>query len=339
MITPATGDDPNAIVVLPSKDGRSIYQLCQAFALGEAAIETATAQLNGSQWEVAVTLRGGAAGIDAWNNMTAYCYQSAQGSPTAQCPTGQMAIVLDHQVLSAPVPQQSFFQQRTISITGNFSQAEANDLARVLRYGSTPIEMKAETAQTVSATLGKDSLRAAIISGLVGIALVVLLMVLYYRSLALIVIGGLVLSAAMLWAVISVLSRTSGLALTLAGVTGIIVSIGITVDSFVVFFERLKDEVRAGRSLRASAQRGWKSAWRTTLAADLVSLIGALVLWYLSVGSVRGFAFFLGVSTLCDLIVMYYFTRPAVLLLAQTHRFGTGNVLGMGPATPHGGAR
>ena len=140
---------------------------------------------------------------------------------------------------------------------------------------------------------------------------------------------GLFLSGCLLWTTISILSKTSGLSLTLAGVTGIIVSIGVTVDSYVVFLERLKDEVRSGKSLRASTPRGFKSAWRTIVAADVVSLIGAGVLWYLSVGSVRGFAFFLGLSTILDLIVTYFFTRPAAILLSQGRLFRGNEVLGV----------
>ena len=199
----------------------------------------------------------------------------------------------------------------------------------MLSYGSTPIEMKAEAVQTVSATLGKDSLNAGLISGAIGIALVVLLMVLYYRALAAVVIGGLVVSGGLLYSVISFLSTTKGLALTLAGVTGVIVSVGVTVDSYVVFFERLKDEIRSGRSFRSSALRGQKSAWRTIVAADTVSLIGAAVLWYLSVGGVRGFAFFLGLSTLTDMVIAYFFTRPAILLLSRSKFFGGKRVLGI----------
>ncbi|MFM7489809.1 MAG: MMPL family transporter, partial [Actinomycetota bacterium] len=142
---------------------------------------------------------------------------------------------------------------------------------------------------------------------------------------------------------ISLLSKTNGLALSLSGAAGIIVSIGVTVDSYVVFFEKLKDEVRAGRTMRNSAERSFKSAWRTIIAADTVSLIGAFTLWYLTVGSVRGFAFFLGLSTLCDVVVAWFFTRPTMLLIARGRRFGGGRALGVdssssGVANPVGGA-
>jgi preprotein translocase subunit SecD len=201
----------------------------------------------------------------------------------------------------------------------------------VLQFGAVPVKFETPTVQTVSATLGKDSLRAAIISGLFGVLLVLLFLCFYYRLLALVVVGGLTVSSLLLWSVISWLSKTNGLALTLSGAAGIIVSIGVTVDSYVVFFEKLKDDVQAGRSLRNSASRGFESAWRTILVADVASLIGASVLWVMTVGPVKGFAFFLGLSTLSDIIVSYFFTRPTVLLLARTKLFNKGRVLGVRP--------
>ena len=240
-----------------------------------------------------------------------------------------MAIIIDHQVISAPVPQQASFDTPQIRITGRFAKVEASNVARVLKYGATPIEMKAEESRTVSATLGKNSLRAGLISGVIGIGLVLLLMLLYYRRLAIVIVGGLCVSGSIIWSVVTMFNNF--FVLTLAGVTGIIVSIGVTVDSYVVFFERLKDEMRAGRSLRNSAQRGFSAAWRTILAADFVSLLGAVVLWYLSVGSVRGFALFLGLSTLCDMVVAWFFTRPAVILLSRRKSFQTGSVFGIKP--------
>jgi preprotein translocase subunit SecD len=242
--------------------------------------------------------------------------------------------VLDGVVKSAPEiqPDQaafSPFQADQISISGNFKEKEARDLALVLRYGALPVQLQPQAVQTVSATLGKDSLRAGVIAGLIGVALVIVFMFVYYRALGLVVLGGVLLSAAILWAAISYLGETQGLALTLAGATGIIVSVGVTVDSYVVYFERLKDDVRLGRTLRSSTTRSWKSAWRTILAADIVSLIGAALLWYLTVGSVRGFAFFLGLSTLIDIVVAYFFTRPAVTILARSRFIKSDHVLGV----------
>jgi preprotein translocase subunit SecD len=216
-----------------------------------------------------------------------------------------------------------------VQITGNFTQKEATELARVLQFGAVPVKFDTPTVQTVSASLGKDSLHAAIVSGLIGVLLVLLFLLLYYRLIAFVVVGGLSVSGLLLWSIISWLSKTNGLALTLSGVAGIIVSIGVTVDSYVVFFEKLKDDVAAGRTLRNSAARGFENAWRTILTADIVSLLGAVILWWLTVGSVRGFAFFLGLSTMADIVVSYFFTRPAVLLLARTKMFNKGRVLGI----------
>jgi preprotein translocase subunit SecD len=172
----------------------------------------------------------------------------------------------------------------------------------------------------------------------VGLLLVLLYVILYYRALGLVVVSGLVITAAALWAVVSTLGHTQGLTLDLAGVTGLIVSIGITVDSYIVFFERLKDETRAGRSVRTSVDRGFKSAWRTVFAADMVSLIGAVLLWLIAVGSVRGFAFFLGLSTLLDLIITYFYTRPVVMLLAANERVTEARMIGINQGLAAAGA-
>ncbi len=224
-----------------------------------------------------------------------------------------------------------------VQISGSFSETDARNLAKVMNSGSLPVQLELVSVQNVSPTLGEDSLRAAWISGLVGIGLVLLFMIFYYRLLGVIVAIGLTVSGAILWSIVTLLSKTQGLALSLSGIAGIIVSVGVTVDSYVVFFERLKDEVRSGKTLRNSAQRGFAGAWRTIVIADLVSLIGAFVLWYLTVGAVRGFAFFLGLSTACDLVVSYFFTRPMVLLLARTQWMERRKVMGI-EVTAAGGA-
>jgi preprotein translocase subunit SecD len=278
-----------------------------------------------------VSLRDGAAGEDQWNALTTQCFNRAE-----VCPTGQIAIALDGIVISAPVVQEAVFTGGSVQITGDFTQQEAEDLAKVLEFGAVPVEFEVASVQTVSPTLGADSLRAAIISGLIGVVLVLVFFFVYYRLLPIVLAFGLVLSSALLWSVISFLSKTNGLALTLAGVAGIIVSIGVTVDSYVVFFEKLKDEVHAGRSMRGAAQRSFSAAFRTILVADTASFIGAIVLWYLTVGAVRGFAFFLGLSVLIDVFVAYFYTRPAVLLLARTRLFNGRRVLGL--STTDGGA-
>jgi preprotein translocase subunit SecD len=289
---------------------------------------------------VNVGLKDGSEGEGRWNALANECFSKSQ-----TCPTGQIAIVLDGEVISAPVVQTNNFSG-SVQISGNFSESEARDLAKILEFGAVPVRFSAPTAQTVSATLGQDSLDAALVSGLVGVALVLLFLVFYYRRLAFVVLGGLAVSAMLQWSTISWLSERNGLALSLSGVTGIIVSIGVTVDSYVVFFEKLKDDVLAGRTLRNSATRSFQSAWRTILAADTVSLLGALVLWFLTVGSVRGFAFFLGLSTLCDMIVAYFFTRPTVILLSRSKFMNKGKMFGVSArrvlgseTSPAGGAQ
>ncbi|MGA0877539.1 MAG: protein translocase subunit SecD [Ilumatobacteraceae bacterium] len=316
--TDQAGDpnDPNATVLVQNTDGSELYQLGPAFANGEVFNSDAQADIIQGSWGVRVTLKSGAAGVGLWNQGAAECY-----SRTAVCPSGRMAIVLDGVVQSAPAVRQPSFSGG-VDITGNFSESEARDLARVLKSGALPVRLEVQAVQLVSPTLGDDSLRAAIISGLVGIALVLTFMLAYYRVLVLFVVLGLTVSGLIQWNVISLLSQTNGLALSLAGIAGIIVSVGITVDSYVVFFEKLKDEMRAGRTLRGSAERSFRAAWKTILTADVASLIGALTLWYLTVGSVRGFAFFLALSTLCDLVVSWFFLRPTVVLLARSQRFG-----------------
>ena len=321
------GADAALPAELTDKNGYT-YSLGPSGGSGEVFKNDAKADIGSGSWVVVVSLKGGAGGTDVWNALAAHCYDH-----DATCPTGQLAIVLDGQVISAPTVQERQFTGGNVQISGSFKEKEAKDLAKILQFGAVPVKFNTPSAQTVSASLGKDSLHAAVLSGIVGVLLVLLFLLLYYRRLAIVVVFGLMISGAILWSIISLLSQTNGLALTLSGVAGIIVSIGVTVDSYVVFFERLKDEVRSGKSLRNSAQRGFDSAWKTILAADTVSLLGALVLWYLTVGSVRGFAFFLGLSTLCDIVVAYYFTRPAVVLLSKAGFMNRGKQFGIEAAS------
>lgn len=315
-------NEPDKIAILNGRDGL-VYYAGPAGADGQVFKNDAAAEIINGGWVVTVGLGDGSEGEGKWNALANECFSKSQN-----CPTGQLAIVLDGEVISAPVVQTNNFSG-SVQITGDFSEREARDLAKILEFGAVPVRFSAPTAQTVSATLGQDSLDAAIVSGLVGVALVLIFLVFYYRRLAFVVLGGLAVSGMLQWSTISWLSQRNGLALSLAGVTGIIVSIGVTVDSYVVFFEKLKDDVLAGRTLRNSATRSFQSAWRTILAADTVSLLGALVLWFLTVGSVRGFAFFLGLSTLCDMIVAYFFTRPTVILLARSKFMNKGKMFGV----------
>ena len=313
-LTAREDDDADAMVVLEDQQGQ-VYQLGPSMATGRI-VQSAQAEIPQGQWIVALEMRGGEDGIDRFNSIAAECFNR-----TAVCPTGALAIVLDSVVQSAPEIQADSYSRDQIQISGSFTESEAKDLALVLRYGSLPIELERQTVQTVSASLGEDSLRAGVIAGAVGVAVVALYMILYYRALGVVVILGLGVWASLMFTIVSWLGETQGLALTLAGVTGIIVSVGVTVDSYVVFFERLKDEVRAGRTLRTSTERAFKRAYRTILTANISSFLGAAVLWWLTVGSVRGFAFFLGLSTVLDAVVAWFFTRPMVTWLSRSRVF------------------
>jgi preprotein translocase subunit SecD len=253
-----------------------------------------------------------------------------------------LGIELDGQVYSAPIIQPT---QETFTsfdgkgeISGNLTQQQAQNLAQAMNYGALPVTLETQTSQTVSATLGHSALVAGLGAGIAGLILVLLYVLLYYRGLGLVVISGLVLTAMLLWAIISALGHTSvAPSFDLAGITGLIVSIGITVDSYIVYFERLKDETRSGRSVRTSVDRGFKSAWRTVWAADFVSLLAAIVLYLVAVGNVKGFAFFLGLSTIMGMAVTWFYTRPLVILLGQSPRlqgsgaFSIATGLGAGP--------
>jgi preprotein translocase subunit SecD len=316
--TPPAEDKPDAQVVLPLvENGKTTarYLLGPVQGTGKI-IRTAAAQVDPSNGRWLVTFETTGKGSAEWDQIAAANLQK------------QLAIVLDGVIKSAPVIQTANFGGRG-QITGNFSQREAKDLALVLRYGSLPVELKQATVQTVSPTLGRDSLHAGIVTGLFGLGLVALYMILYYRALGIVVVIGLGVSGAMMYALVSYLSHTRGLALTISGVVGIIVSVGVTVDSYVVYFERLKDEIRSGKTVRSSVDRGFARAYRTILAADAVSFIGAALLYLLTVGSVRGFAFFLGVSTLLDVFIAYFFTRPMVVLLGRNRLFTEARWLGV----------
>ena len=301
--------------MLPTRDGQP---LCVGPTQGTGEIFVrGSAELTGdSGWGVAVSLRSDGQGT--WNNLANQCYNTTPTCPSTQPGVrGQIAIVLDSVIMSAPQVNQPNFTD-SVAITGSFSRGEAEDLAAVLNRGAFPVEVEAQEARTVSASAGADSLEAAIIAGLLGVFLVLAFLIAYYRWLALVIVGGLVIWGMMVFSLASLVSGWTNYALSLAGVTGIIVAVGVTVDSYVVFFERIKDELRNGRTIKNAAPRSFKATWRTIWSADLISVIGALILFWLSVGSVRGFALYLGLTTICDLLVCYFFTRPAVLLLARS---------------------
>jgi preprotein translocase subunit SecD len=282
-----------------------------------ASLETADASFAGFEWQVLPIFNSGTEGIDLFNAAANACFNR-----TSACQAGQLAIVLDGVIESAPTVNTPFFERDQIVISGNFDQNRAEDTALVLRYGSLPLEFGDPTDPTsgsrvrlVSATLGQDSLDAGITAGLVGLAIVALFMVAYYKLLGLAAMLSLAVSGSMLWVILAWLSETRSLALTLAGVVGLIVSIGTSLDSNVVYFEHLKEDIRNGRTLRSAVDQSFPIAFKTIFWANLASLIGAAILYFLTVGSVRGFALMLGLASILDLIATYFFLRPVVKLI------------------------
>jgi preprotein translocase subunit SecD len=274
--------------------------------LTKAAAQYVTASTNSTQqpgWRVLFTLNK--AGAKKFGDATAKLLQK------------QLAIVLDGVVESAPTVQSAITGGQG-EITGNFSATEAKNLAVVLNSGALPVELQRLNVQTVSPLLGKESLRQGLIAGVVGLIALMLYLAFYYRLLGIVTWFGMAIWAILAIGLVSLLGRTVGYALTLAGVAGIIVSLGITADSYIVFYERLKDEVRHGKTLRVSVVPAFKRSWRTIVAADTVTIIAAAVLYILAVGSVRGFALTLGLSTALDMFVVYFFKRPTVFLMARS---------------------
>ncbi len=310
--TPVEQNTANATVVLPSRHIKGQpdvrYELGPAKLTGKD-VSTASSSYNTSDgWGVDLKLTDN--GLSAFNAMAADQYSKPP-------PQNEVAIELDAVIQSNPRFNTSHFDTNGVRISGSFTQTEAGDLARLLRFGALPVQLKQLTSENVSPTLGKDQLRSGIAAGVIGLALVAAYMIFYYRLLGLVVWGGIAISGLALYTLVTYLGKSVNLTLSLAGVTGIIVSIGVTVDSYVVYFERLKDEIRSGKTIRSSLDRGFQRAFRTILAADLVSLLSAGALYLLAVGSVRGFAFFLGLSTLLDLFVAYFFMHPVVSILAR----------------------
>lgn len=293
-------DIADRAVVLPGRGEPVGYVLGPAELTGEAVAEAAATFNN--EWVVNVDLTDeGAVGFD---------------EIAARYFGQQVAIVLDGVVESAPVIRATEFGGTAV-ISGTFDEDGARDLAVALRFGALPVEFEQDDVRTVSATLGEGTLRAGVIAGIVGLILVGLYMLAYYRLLGIVAVASLAISGSVLWSLISWLGESRGLALTLAGTTGIIVSIGVQVDSNIVYYERIKEEVRRGRAVRSAADASFKGAFMTIVWADLASLIGAGVLYQLTSGTVRGFALYLGLATLIDLAVSYFFMRPLVVFIAR----------------------
>ncbi len=326
-IDPAS-DDPNSEAVLAQVDSDGVPQpdllVGPAFALG-SDIRSADAQFVNLEWSVSVSFTSD--GADKFAVAT-----RELGSFPADDLRRRFAIVLDGVVISAPrvAPDEGISGGNAQITMGGAEdpEAEAKDLEIVLKFGALPIVLEREQDQFVSASLGKDSLNAGLVAGIGGLALVAIAMVLYYRVLGVITLVGLSIFGSLVFGAYSVLGSTQGLTLTLASVAGIIVSIGITSDSYIVYFERVKEEIRHGRTVEDAAGDGFSRAFRTILTADFVSFTGAILLWFLAIGPVKGFALALGLATVVDVIVAYFFTRPAVAMLSES-RFGDGGRFSM----------
>ncbi len=241
-------------------------------------------------------------------------------------PTNRFAVVLDGVVESAPTTN-VYIPGGQAEISGNFTADSAAQLANVLKFGSLPLTFEPSQVESISPTLGGEQLRVGLIAGLIGLVIVLLYAFAYYRGLGIVVLGSLLVAAAATYAAMVLLGSAVGFTLNLPAIAGAIVSIGITADSFVIYFERIRDEIREGRSLRSALQTGWVKARSTIVVADMVSLLSATVLFILAVGGVKGFAFTLGLTTLIDLAVIFFFTKPLMLLLGRTKFFGEGHKL------------
>ncbi len=237
---------------------------------------------------------------------------------------GTFAIVLDGQVISYAGVNEPILDGNA-QITGDFSEAEASSLSNSLKYGALPIKFAKPTVETIGPSLAGNQLSAGVLAGIVGLAIVMLYCLLYYRGLGAVVIASLFVAAGVTYAAVLVLAQAAGFTLTLPGIAGLIVAVGITADSFIVYFERIRDEMRDGKSMRVAVETGWARARNTCLAADAVSLLAAVVLYIFAIGVVRGFAFALGISTLIDVAVFFFFTKPVMTLLAKRRFFNSGH--------------
>ena len=304
-----TEDDPvGKPVVFPSEDGKTLYRLGPAEVQG-TDVSHAVATFDSTQggWLVDLTFSG--RGTSSFAQMT-----------TRLAGKGAIAIVLDRRVESAPTVRQAITTGQA-QISGSFTEPEAKDLALILRTGALPVSLEQSQVQEVSPTLGSASLRAGLIAGFLGLAAVALYICLFYRVLGLLTLLGLGLFSCLIAGIIGVLGVTRGFALTLAGIAGLIVSIGIAVDSYIIYFERVKDELKEGKSFRSAVERGFRSALSTNFAANGVAFAAAMILWLFAVGPVRGFALMLGISVVIDVVLLYFYTHPIVALLARNKRF------------------
>lgn len=312
----AGNDDPNLPLVTCSQDGKEVYLLDKSIISGEG-IANATSGLDQQRGEYVVDVEFKSDAAKTWADFTA-----------ANVGT-QTAFVLDSKVVSAPVINEAIPGGRT-QITGQFTADSARELANVLKYGSLPLSFESSEAETVSATLGLSSLRAGLIAGAVGLVAVLLYSLLYYRVLGMLVALSLIASGAMVFAILVLLGRYIGYTLDLAGIAGLIIGIGTTADSFVVFFERIKDEIREGRSFRSAVPRGWSRARKTIMSGNAVTFLAAAVLYFLAVGQVKGFAFTLGLTTILDVVVVFLVTWPLLYFASKSPTMAKPSLNGLG---------
>ncbi|MYT18591.1 preprotein translocase subunit SecD [Streptomyces sp. SceaMP-e96] len=313
----AANAKPSAPVVACKDDG------AQKYVLGPVGVEGTDVKdakavfdsQSGQGWIVQMDLtgEGGKKFADVTGKLAA-----------KQRPQNQFAIALDGQVVSDPSVDRAI-TGGSATISGGFTQQSAEDLGNMLSYGSLPLSFKIDDETTVTAALGGEQLQAGLIAGAIGLALVIVYLVAYYRGLALVALASLFVSAILTYTIMTLLGPTIGFALNLPAVCGAIVAIGITADSFIVYFERIRDEIREGRTLRPAVERGWPRARRTILVSDFVSFLAAAVLFIVTVGKVKGFAFTLGLTTVLDVVVVFYFTKPLMTMLARRKFFSDGH--------------
>jgi preprotein translocase subunit SecD len=312
-------DAPTDILVTCDRAGGTKYILAPAEVLGRQITDASAGfdPQTGGAWSVSLTFNG--EGTTAFAGLTSRVTSLPE-------PTNQVAIVLDGLVVSSPRITEAI-PSGNAQITGSFDQFEAKDLANQLKFGALPLAFDLGEVQQVSPTLGAEQLNAGLLAGALGLILVVIFTLVYYRALGFVTVGSLAVAGLMLYLLFLLMGEWIGFTLTLAGIAGAIVAIGVTADSFIVYFERVRDEMREGRSLRTAAETGWVRARRTILVADFVSMIAAVLLYVFSVGGVRGFAFTLGLTTIIDLIIIFWFTKPALILVSRIKFFNSGHPL------------
>jgi preprotein translocase subunit SecD len=314
-ITPGDPQDEEVVFAdanTPQGEDPLLYRLGEVLMTGDALSDARAALATPDQ----AAQSGGAAG---WYIRFDLNSEGADtfGDVTTQLQGKQMAIVLDGRVESAPTVEQAI-TGGTGEITGRFTEAEARDLAVVLQSGALPVELEQSQVETVSAILGRESLNQGLVAGIAGLIALAIYLAFYYRLLGVVTWLGMAIWVILALGLVAVLGETAGYSLTLAGIAGIVVSLGVTADSYIVFYERVKDEVRKGKTLRTAVGPAFDSAWRTIIAADIVTILAAVVLYILAIGSVRGFALTLGLSTLLDMFVVYFFKRPTVFLISRS---------------------